>query len=54
MAVTPQQPVAYIAPTDSSVDNSDQVVVTGVSQGPPTLSISQMDAVVIEVTSQVA
>ena len=51
---TQQQPVAYIAPTDSSIDNSDAVIVTGASQGPPVLFIDQSDPIIIEVTPWVA
>ena len=51
---TTQQPVAYIAGSDSSIDNSDQVITTGATKGPPLIFISETDAIVIEVTCQVA
>ncbi|HUN38484.1 MAG TPA: hypothetical protein VMU95_41365 [Trebonia sp.] len=51
---TTQQPVAYIAGSDSSIDNTDQTVYTGATSGPPVVFITETDAVVIEVTCQVA
>jgi len=51
---TSQQPVAYIAPSNSSIDNSDQVIYTGATAGPPLIFIDETDAIVIEVTCQVA
>jgi hypothetical protein len=54
MAVSQNQPVAYIAPTGSSIDTGDSIVKTGASQGPPVLFIEQEDPIAIEVTPWVA
>lgn len=54
MPATYNQPVGYIDPTDSSIDTNDNVVITGASQGPPSIWIKQVDPITIEVTPWVA
>jgi len=49
------QPVAYIAPTDSSIVESDEVIVSGDGgQGPPVVFPSEYDAIVIVASQWVA
>lgn len=45
---TQLQPIAYIAPSDSSIEESDEVIASGDGgQGPPVVFIEQNDALVI-------
>lgn len=54
MAATQEQPVTYLAATDSSIETTDQVIYTGGSQGPPVIFFVQYGAIAIEATCQVA
>ena len=52
---TVNQPVTYLAATDSSIETTDQVVSAGDGgQAGPAVFIEQYDAIVIEATPLVA
>jgi hypothetical protein len=49
------QPIGYIAPSDSSIIESNEVIVTGDGkQGPPVVFIGQNNAIVIVASQWVA